>query len=79
MAKHAEGCAPLVYFLQKVSEFWKKRILMPELCKTILAFDIFEKWEIDVIGPFPITNRGKSYILRVVDYLSRWTEAAPMR
>ena len=26
-----------------------------ELRKTILAFDVFEKWGIDVVGPLPIT------------------------
>ncbi|MCO5579087.1 hypothetical protein L7F22_032939 [Adiantum nelumboides] len=42
---------------------------------TILAYDVFEKWGIDAIGPLPITARGKCYILTVVDYLSRWAEA----
>ena len=27
------------------------------------------------MGPLPIAGRGKSYILTVVDYLSRWAEA----
>ena len=52
-----------------------KRVLKPELRKTIMAFDVFEKWGIDAIGPLPITSRGKSYILTAVDYLSRWAEA----
>ena len=30
-------------------QIFGKRILKLELCKTILAFDIFEKWEIDAI------------------------------
>ena len=56
-----------------------KRVLKPELRKTIMAFDVFEKWGIDAIGPLPITSRGKSYILTAVDYLSRWAEAAAVR
>ena len=44
-----------------------KRVLKPELRKTILAFDVFEKWGIDAVGPLPITSQGKSYILMVVD------------
>ncbi|MCO5614358.1 hypothetical protein L7F22_068637 [Adiantum nelumboides] len=52
-----------------------KRVLKPELRKTILAYDVFEKWGIDAVGPLPITSRGKSYILTAVDYLSRWAEA----
>ena len=50
-----------------------------ELRKTILAFDIFEKWIIDAIGPLPITSQGKSYILTVVDYLSRWVKTRAPR
>ncbi|MCO5591440.1 hypothetical protein L7F22_045423 [Adiantum nelumboides] len=52
---------------------------MPELRKTTLAYDVFEKWGIDVVGPLPITNRGKNYILTPVDYLSRWAEAKAVR
>ncbi|MCO5567944.1 hypothetical protein L7F22_021640 [Adiantum nelumboides] len=40
-----------------------------------MAFDVFEKWGIDAIGPLPITSRGKSYILTTLDYLSRCAEA----
>ena len=56
-----------------------KRVLKPKLCKTILAFDVFEKWGIDVVGPLPITSRGKSYILIAVDYFSIWEKARAMR
>ncbi|RDY00716.1 putative mitochondrial protein, partial [Mucuna pruriens] len=33
----------------------------------------FDVWGIDFIGPFPVSN-GHSYILLVVDYVSRWVE-----
>ncbi|MCO5548625.1 hypothetical protein L7F22_002085 [Adiantum nelumboides] len=56
-----------------------KRVLKPELRKTILAYDVFEKWGIDAVGPLPITSRGKNYILTAVDYLSRWAEAKAVR
>ena len=56
-----------------------KRVLKPEFRKTILSFDVFEKWGIDAIGPLPITSRGKSYILTAVDYLSRWAEAKAVK
>ncbi|MCO5584209.1 hypothetical protein L7F22_038132 [Adiantum nelumboides] len=56
-----------------------KRVLTPELRKTILAYDVFEKWGIDAVGPLPITSRGKNYILTAVDYLSRWGEAKAVR
>ena len=47
-------------------QMFGKHVLKPELRRTILAFDIFEKW-------------GKCYILTAVDYLSRWAEASAVR
>ncbi|RDX83942.1 Retrovirus-related Pol polyprotein from transposon 17.6, partial [Mucuna pruriens] len=35
---------------------------------------VFDVWGIDFLGPFPIAN-GYSYILLVIDYVSRWVEA----
>ena len=37
--------------------------------------DVFEKWGIDVMCHFPVTQRGKSYLLTMVDYLTRWVKA----
>ncbi|MCO5554703.1 hypothetical protein L7F22_008236 [Adiantum nelumboides] len=56
-----------------------KRISKPELRKTILAFDVFEKWGLDAIGPLPMTGRRNAYILTAVDYLSRWAEAKAVK
>ncbi|MCO5603301.1 hypothetical protein L7F22_057450 [Adiantum nelumboides] len=55
------------------------RVLRSEIRGTILAYDVFEKWDIDAIGPLPITARGKCYILTAIDYLSRWAEAKPVK
>ena len=63
----------------KKCQAYGKRVLKPEICKTILAFDIFEKWGIDAIGPLLLTSRGKCYILTAVDYLSYWAEASAVR
>ena len=63
----------------KQCQLFGSRILKPELRKTILAYDVFEKWGIDVVGPLPITSRGKSYILIAMDYLSRWAEAKAVK
>ena len=39
----------------------------------------FDKVAIDLIGPlYPVTNRGKRYILTVVDYDTRYPEAVPL-
>ena len=63
----------------KKCQAYGKRVLKLELCKTILAFDIFEKWGVDAIGPLLVTNRGKCYIFIAVDYLSCWAEASAIR
>ena len=44
-----------------------------------MAYDVFEKWGIDAVGPLPITSRGKTCILTAVDYLSRWAEAKAVK
>ncbi len=51
-----------------------KRNLKPELHKTILAYNIFEKWRLDAVGPLPMKSKGKCYILTTIDYVSRWAE-----
>ena len=35
----------------KKCQSFGKRVLKPELRKTILAFDVFEKWGVDSVGP----------------------------
>ncbi|RDX86566.1 hypothetical protein CR513_32090, partial [Mucuna pruriens] len=49
-----------------------RRHEMPQ--QPILFCEVFDIWGIDFMGPFPISN-GYSYILLVVDYMSRWVEA----
>ena len=46
-------------------------ILKPKMRKTIIEFEVFEKWVIDAVGPLPSTQRGNIYILMAVDYLAR--------
>src|SRR6266498_5223509 len=45
----------------------------------ILLTDIFERWEVDIVGPLPITREGNRYIVVAVDYFSRWPEARPLK
>ncbi|RDY03212.1 Retrovirus-related Pol polyprotein from transposon 17.6, partial [Mucuna pruriens] len=53
-----------------------RRNEMPQ--QLVLICEIFYVWGIDFMGPFPISN-GYSYILLVVDYVSRWVEAIATR
>ncbi|RDY07559.1 Pro-Pol polyprotein, partial [Mucuna pruriens] len=39
----------------------------------ILFCEFFDVWGTDFMGSFPVSN-GYSYILLVVDYMSRWVE-----
>ena len=34
---------------------------------------------IDLIGPLPMTKTGNRYIITLVDYFSKWPEAAPLK
>jgi len=40
----------------------------------IIVVDIFDVWGIDFMGLFP-NSFGHEYILRCVDYMSKWVEA----
>ncbi|RDX69447.1 gag-pol, partial [Mucuna pruriens] len=44
-----------------------------ERCQKAGMAIIFDVWDIDFVGPFPISN-GYSYIFLAVDYVSRWVE-----
>lgn len=44
----------------------------------ILVYEIFDVWGIDFVGPFP-SSFGNSYILLVVDCISKWVEAKAIR
>ncbi|RDX75982.1 hypothetical protein CR513_44064, partial [Mucuna pruriens] len=57
---------------QKVGMAITRRHEMPQ--QPILFCKVFDVWGIDFMGPFSVSN-GYSYILLVVDYVSRWVKA----
>ncbi|MCO5611300.1 hypothetical protein L7F22_065552 [Adiantum nelumboides] len=57
---------------QKASD----RRLTYEKQTPIISFGPFEKWDIDAIGPLPMVQSGKQYIIVGVDYMTRWAKAA---
>ncbi|KAL1555059.1 protein NYNRIN-like [Salvia divinorum] len=48
------------------------RDAMPQV--PIIVCEIFDVWGMDFMGPFP-SSYGNTYILMVVDYVSKWIEA----
>ena len=38
----------------------------------------FDRVAVDVLGPFPASNKGNRYIVVFSDYLTRWCEAFPV-
>ena len=49
-----------------------KRHEMP--LQGILVMQLFDVWGTDFMGPFPVSF-GNTYILLVIDYVSKWVEA----
>lgn len=37
-----------------------------------------QKWAIDIVGPFPISESGNRYIITYIDYFTRWAEVFPV-
>ncbi|KAJ0522946.1 putative nucleotidyltransferase, Ribonuclease H [Helianthus annuus] len=38
----------------------------------------FQKWAIDIIGPFPKCPEGVKYVVVAIDYFTKWIEAKPL-
>ena len=45
----------------------------------MLVYDIFERWDVDAIGPLPRIAQRKCYMLTIVDYLSKWAEVKAVK
>ena len=39
---------------------------------------LFERVQMDILGPFPISSLGNKYLLVVTDYFTKWVEAFPL-
>ncbi|XP_022023482.1 uncharacterized protein LOC110923705 [Helianthus annuus] len=37
----------------------------------------FQKWGVDIVGPFPRSSESAQYLLVAVDYFTKWVEARP--
>ena len=44
----------------------------------VLILSLYMQVGIDMIGPLPLTKKGNRYIVTLVDYFSKWPEAAPL-
>ncbi|MCO5599747.1 hypothetical protein L7F22_053854 [Adiantum nelumboides] len=66
----------IYYSEENFSEKAGDRRLTYEKQTPIISFGPFERWGIDAIGPLPMAQSGKQYIIVGVDYMTRWAEAA---
>ncbi len=41
---------------------------------TILPTNCFERWEVDIVKPLPITRKGNRYIIVIMNYFTKWLE-----
>ena len=59
----------------------KKQIRPPKVPLTPIPTmsQAFDRVNMDLIGPLPMTQRKNRYILTVIDYATRYPEAMPMR
>ena len=58
----------------------KGRVPNVPLVKTPVVGQAFDKVGVDIVGPiFPASDRGNRYILVMVDYVTRYPEAVPMK
>lgn len=39
----------------------------------------FERIQVDILGPLPVTSSGNKYLLVVVDCFTKWPEAVPLK
>ncbi|XP_022020027.1 uncharacterized protein LOC110920078 [Helianthus annuus] len=39
----------------------------------------FQKWGIDIVGPFPVSTGGVRFLLVAIDYFTKWIKAKPLR
>lgn len=39
---------------------------------------VLQIWELDILGPMPMSPSGNRYILTTVDHVSRWAEVVPI-
>ncbi|XP_076945347.1 uncharacterized protein LOC143616394 [Bidens hawaiensis] len=39
----------------------------------------FQKWGIDIVGPFPEGTRKAKFLVVAIDYFTKWVEAKPLR
>jgi len=45
---------------------------------SIISSCPFQKWEIDILGHFPMSVRQFKFIVVVIEYFTKWVEAEPL-
>ena len=76
--KAAATLHPIPVKAQVWNQVYKtKELLMFRIKLKLFSYHNYQVG-IDLIGPLPTTDRGNRYVVTLVDYFSKWPEAAPL-
>ena len=73
-----KGTTELVRKFKVCQEHAKISHLPSEPVTSITSPLPFQQWGLDILGPLPIRRSQCKFIIVVVDYFTKWTEAEPL-
>ena len=73
-----EDATKLVQKCDKCQKFANVQRLPSSPLQTIIATLPFDKWGMDLLGPFPAASGQRRFLMVAIDYFSKWIEAEPL-
>ncbi|RDX97493.1 Tf2-9, partial [Mucuna pruriens] len=71
-------CMDYVKKRDKCQRFADGHQASPEQLHTVVSPWPFHKWEINILGPFPLAPGQVKFLMVAMDYFTKWIEAKPM-